>query len=531
MPAARRPRREVPRPAALWWVTFGLFVAVGVIWNLAQPLLSGADEPAHFVEAEAVWTGQLLPRVVPVPSLAMDTGVVHVRALGHDDVDCYDHHPNRPASCTGGVFTVSRRPEWTTTYVAREPPLPAVLNGLPVRIAPGPLGLRLGRLLDSVLSAAFLATALALAAGRRRPFLALGVVVAFTPEALAETGVLGSSQLEIGAAVLVWTLVALLLEGERPTRGLLALLTGASAALALARPISFVWVALAGLALLAGSRRRCLAELLRARATLAGLAVVAAAMAVAVGWYFWATAPANPAFVRHIRLPANWVGDLAVALRGARDDWLQAIGQTGGDYSGPWWMTLLWTALLGATVGTGLLWASKRRVVVVVLLVVALLGLPTAVKAVEVPHLWLFWHGRYDIPTLAGVTILAASALDRVAGRVAELGRLATAGVALAGLGQVAEFAGTLRRFCVGEDGPLNPLRWGHGWQPPLPALVLLPLGAVVIGAAYWWLRSTQRAVLRDLAAASGRAGTRAPGRDRRRSGPEVAAARPAAPG
>jgi len=503
MPAGPRHRPARLRFWPVWWATFVSFVAVGVVWNLAQPLLSGADEPVHFLEAEAVWTGQILPKVVAAPTLPMKVGVLHVRALSHDDVDCYNHHADRPASCAG-TFRVSARAETTTSYIGREPPLPAFLNGLPVFLAPGPAGLVMGRILDAVISSACLATALAYAALRRRPFLAVGIVVAFVPCALAETGVLGSSQLEVGAAVLVWTLVAVLLDGERPTRPFVTLLTVSAAALALARPISFVWLALAGLALLVGSHRRRLVGLLRARPVRVGLPVVVAAVAVGVGWYFLATAPDNPAFPARLHhLPGTTLGDLSVVLRGVRTDWLEMLGQTGGDYSGPWGTALLWTALIGLVVGLGLLWSSRRRVVVVVGLIVVFLALPTAVKTVELPHLWLFWHGRYDIPTLSGVVIVAAAALDRVAGRVNELGRLPTAVVTLAGLGQIAEFVGALRRFTVGEDGSLDPLVWYRGWHPPIPAVVLLPLGVLVIAAAYGIVHRVQRAVLTDLRARS----------------------------
>jgi hypothetical protein len=489
----------------VWWVTFVSFVLVGVVWNLAQPRLSGADEPAHFLEAEAVWSGQLVPPLAASATLPMDTSVVHVRSLSHDDVACYNHHPNHPASCVHGDFKVSRHSQRTTSYVGREPPLPAYLNGLPVFLDPGATGLFIGRLLDAVLESACLATAIAMAATRRRPLLIVGVVVALTPEALAQTGVLGSSQLEIAAASVVWTTIALLMDGEPPTKRFVALLGGASVLLALARPISFVWLALAAFALLIGCDRRRLSSLLRSGAVQVGLGIVAVAVGGALVWYFAATAPDNPLFILHFHhVPTSRIGDLSVVLGGVQNDWLQTIGQTGGDYSGPWWMTLLWTALLGLCVGAGLLWSSARRVVVIVFLLAALFIIPTAIKTIELPHLWEFWHGRYDIPTLSGVVIIATSALDRAFPRV-PAARLATGAIVLAGIGQIAEFAGALRRFCVGVNGTLNPLEWKRGWHPPVPAFGLLLAGIAIIALAYALICMHQRTLVAHLRAEGGR--------------------------
>jgi hypothetical protein len=44
-----------------------------------------------------------------------------------------------------------------------------------------------------------------------------------------------------------------------------------------------------------------------------------------------------------------------------------------------------------------------------------------------------------------------------------------------------------VRRYAVGLNGPLNVLHWGKGWEPPLPAPVLVVAMAVALVATYGW--------------------------------------------
>ncbi len=125
-----------------------------------------------------------------------------------------------------------------------------------------------------------------------------------------------------------------------------------------------------------------------------------------------------------------------------------------------------------------------------------LLALPVAAQALTLPRTWLYWQGRYDLPTIAGILVLGASSLDRFLPSVPQLRRLATGVVVVAGFLQIVEFWSVLRRYAVGVLGSLNPLDWRNAWRPPLPILVLLGAATVAIALGYLLLLRLQRRCL-----------------------------------
>jgi hypothetical protein len=161
------------------------------------------------------------------------------------------------------------------------------------------------------------------------------------------------------------------------------------------------------------------------------------------------------------------------------------IGATGNnEYLGPAWLTILWTMLAGAIVGVGALFARRRQALSIGAILAFLLALPVAAQAYYLPKLYLTWMGRYDLPTFVGLVIFSAGALSNRLEQK-EIGRMLIATVGAVASLQILEFAGTLRRYVVGVNGPLDPLDWGSGWHPLIGAVPLLALGVVVIAYAY----------------------------------------------
>ena len=497
MVAARRLARVPTRFRTIWLVTFGLILAVGTIWNLAQPLFSGADELEHVKRAEAVIRGQWVPPLRSAPSQVM---AAEIRvAIPPDTAGCYIGRPDTPASCA----PVSD--DWpegrVRSYVGRQPVLGYLLNGAGVAVEPGRLGFYVSRFLTTATGALFLATSVALAATRRRPFLLFGVLLAATPSVVAGLGVLNTSPLEIGSAGLVWVLVALLADGERPTVPVLALLVGALSALALSRPVSFVWAGLACVALLVLKRPGGVRDLVRARGGRVALVGVGAAFALALAWFVFASARPDPACLESCQGPfweslrqhrslfeASIGARLSTVLTETRGYWLQAIGAVGfNEYVSPWWVVLGWTALIGGTLVLAGVFADRRRLLVVGGLLAVLFGFQVAVQTYYLPRTGVFWQGRYDLPVLAGVVILAASVLDGRGAAVPGLRRLLTAGIPAVALLQLLAFLGSLRRYTVGVNGSLNPFQWGSGWRPPVPALLLVGLMTVAMAVGWAW--------------------------------------------
>ena len=99
-------------------------------------------------------------------------------------------------------------------------------------------------------------------------FMVVGVLVAATPEALVLAGAINPNSIEISAAICTWVAatVAVLDDGERLPRGVLAALTIGAVALAWSRALATLWLlVIAVVVLLAFGDRARLASRLRGR--------------------------------------------------------------------------------------------------------------------------------------------------------------------------------------------------------------------------------------------------------------------------
>jgi hypothetical protein len=461
---------------------------VGFIWILAQPIYAGADEAEHAVESEAVWSGQFTPTLDPHFPTQIESGLVRVpNLLSSGGEYCFFNQKGVSAKCETTTLRVRPPTQEVSTYLSREPPLPSLLTGLPIFLAPDRTGFYLSRVLTALVGSVLFATAVALALSRRRVILVLGVLVSATPSVVAGWGVLGSSQLEIGSALVLWVCVALVASGEAVTSALSTLLFGSFIVLVLSRPISFLYAALAVVALLVAGGRPALRRILAVRGGRAMAVVAAIVFAGSLFWFFAVEAPTNPDYMQLAHLPViNSVGKrISFSLSYVPIFWSQMIGATGNnEYFGPGWLTSLWTMLAGGCIGAGVVLGRRRQALIVGGLLAALLFIPVAAQSYYLPQIYLTWMGRYDLPTFAGVVVLAAGfAGDRVG--AVYLPRLVALVVAAVASLQILEFASTLRRYVVGTNGSLNPLSWGSGWHPPVAVLALLVIGSVVIALAY----------------------------------------------
>ena len=100
------------------------------------------------------------------------------------------------------------------------------------------------------------------------------------------------------------------------------------------------------------------------------------------------------------------------------------------------------------------------------------------------------WQGRYNLPLLVGVPLLAAHGLARA--RIPRPARTSPGllvVLALLWCGSVLAFAQTLRRFSVGADGGL--IFWRDPvWSPTVPIQLLLVVLGVAVGAWLWFMTS-----------------------------------------
>lgn len=506
------------------WVAqcFLLLVVLGSVWALAIPRFAGPDEAAHIVKAAGVVRGQIVGATpddadrarleqdqqrraaegfAPLPRLSSLTVVDAPASLasGGEYRACFARRQTvTPADCPGLSGATELVPAWT--WQGTNPPWVHAVLGLPTLVDETARAVWWMRGLG-VLMVAGLLTAAAAALRRVGGLAPVGLLVAFTPSVAFLTGVATPNGVEVAAGVGVFAgLVALWRAPEwAPARHI----TGVAAvALALARPIGPVLLAAAVVAVVAwGGSPRQLGRL--GRGWLVG---IAAALAVAVGWILWAgslgagrnTNPGTDAGLGEV--VGGTLSQLGLYLH-------QAVGVFDADRAAflPLPVAVAWgVALVVLVVAVRRGW--RENLAVAALAVVAALLLPVVMEALSAEDAANWWRGRYQLPLLVGVALLAAVGRDRWQAVV----RAVVAGIFV--VGQVVALWTVLRRYGAGGDAPV----WFFGdvrWQTPLPSWLLLVLGALaVVGFAVLTVATPAKQVLPGTTAGSQSAGSQSAG-------------------
>ncbi|HEU4674608.1 MAG TPA: DUF2142 domain-containing protein [Motilibacteraceae bacterium] len=525
-------------------------VAVGLLcsaYALASPVGASVDEAAHLVYAWGTATGQVTPGHER-PSVGVG-GRSEVRVdvpqalLRFPSQDCYRGRPEQPVTYCRPLPPDVRAPVEVTTYMVRYPPVYYAAEGLVMRAGlaaglPGHRVLILARLASVLSGLLALAWAAALLARRVAPGpLVLGLALGLTPTAMILLASINPNGFEVAAAVLLAAAVLALRvdlgRGERRWGPVVAVPLG-TLLLAGSRPLSWVWAGALLATLLvpvpasmpasvdvagggrAGGRwsrrwRRLPLRALGGPALLATVLVLAASLA----WFGWALGVRQGEQVRiGTEVPWDTLGPgwklFTLLLVGG---WLvhDAVGQFG-------WETPLvdlalyaWLLVAGAALG---LWAlgvraarSSRELLPAspAPLLPLLVGGLSALVVLAHEYLTAFgWQGRYVLPVLAAVGVLAVPGLSAGLRRVRVRWTAVPLLVAPLVVVHVVALVWWMWRNVYGVRD------WGVVRVPPTP----LP-----VGTETWTPPAGQRAVyllvlLAVLAAAAGLAALRpAPGR------------------
>jgi hypothetical protein len=459
--------------------------AVTLAWALLLPIFAGPDESSHAMRATAVPRGQLIGE-------RQNTGdqiIVGLRVPeGYADwarLQCYTVSTKDTPACAPS-FKNSSHLTKSTSDEYRAFPAYYALAGVLSLVSPGQLGFYLMRALSALLCAAFLASAFA--ATRvfvHRTLVAAAVALAMTPQVLFLAGVINSNSIEIAISICLWTAaLGLALGPAEPTSRDVARVGVASVALVLTRGLSpgFVIVVLGSAALLASAeRRRTLVQRADVRRWGIGLA---ATFVVAGGWI---------AYLQH-RYPLHRTGEgIAHALHVTPTVLRESVGEPYGPVGAflptihvwlPMYVYVIWAlGTLGLVVLALVATRTRARLVLLAVIAIALL-LPIASDAFSIPPIGLPWIGRYGLPLLVGIPIVAAASYDeRAAPRW--ISSAARALIVVTFTVQIFVFFLTVRRFTVGTGGAWNPITiMQHArWTPsPGPAVVWFVLLAVALG-------------------------------------------------
>ena len=486
-------RRDRLSERARWWLLFAGLLTVTWSWALLAPIMSGHDEASHAVRAAAVVRGQLLgdpdPDAFPDEPNVLITVEVPEAYLYAGRAACYNRQPDRTPHCAPELEGSAERVD-VHTYQFRSQPAYYAVAGLPSLVDTGEAGMYGMRLVSAALCAALLASAVASARAARRPrWVLLGVAIAVVPEALYLASTINSNGVEVAAAIGLWTALAALAAHPDPTASS-RLVTRAGLALSVlvgTRGLSpaFAALAIVAMGLVAGREQvACWWRLASVRRWLlvAGI-VTAASLAYIEGVRRW--------------LPIEREGQgLSTALDKLPWYLRQGVGIFGSnDIPLPYAVYGAW-ALAVVAILVLAVWVAPR-LASVVLLAVAGAGVAIQVTAegFSLPPIGFFWQGRYALPILVGVPILAGHLLSEHGRRLAHLERFVPMAVVVLGAAHVLALLQHVRRFAVTLSGSRDPIKilTDPVWSPDTgPAWVWMGLFAA--GLAATWALALSRA-------------------------------------
>src|SRR5690349_20958107 len=484
------------------WVPLLAFIGFFLMstgWALAAPYEGTPDEIEHAKRAAGVVAGQIAPKPVPVKA---GSGAYQTVPGGliRDDASCWIHKSAVPVGCARGPGN-DRTLVATPSGAGRYPPLYYAAVGAPLRLWPGYPGLILARLIGTVLASALMAAVFAaLWRWSKYRLMVAGVLLAFTPITAELCGAVNPNGLEIVAGIGVFVAGLPLFARYRWRSGepdpgwdrrLLALFGISAITLVSLRTSGPPWLLVALAMLLAPYRPRLFRALWRDRPARLWSAGIAVAFLAAVAWTYVMKGTNFGDFRSAQQLRKGQIAWLvAERWRGWLDEAVGVLAFL--DARMPSWTYLIWESLAAAM----LIWAfvavrgsDRWRVAIAAGLAVLV---PSVMQAYGANSTGFITQGRYLLPLLVGLVLVAAEVLERrvvtpvQARSLIRLCLLCVLPIHLLGL------LVTMMRYQQGipaypSVSQLNPSK--GSWHPVLgswPPVLIEVAGLVVIAILVW---------------------------------------------
>jgi hypothetical protein len=496
----------------LWWALFSVFALMCLAWIVAAPLVSGPDEHDNQVRAAAVarlqFRGARIPGsgnigvLVRVPSIVSNAEAQCFIGRQHTIPKIPFYEEGEPLTEDCGRFSGSGKLVDEYNYEYRQQPGYYFFAGLPSLVFTNKLGLYLIRLVGALMFSGLLASAVvSLLRLRAAPLLLLGAAVAATPKLFYLAATTNAAAVETAAALSLFAAGLVLARGPSPGRpdlersadadgqaasGRSALARGsggvdrrtvlrfgiALAVLSQIRALSpgYAVVLVVILGLLGGRDR---VRMLLGRTDMrVALAVGAGGLVLTLAWLIHMHSM-FPYATRDGSGLTSAIGDIPWWMR----ELVGVFGST--DVVPPAIVPLAWLAAVGGLFAVA--WRRGNRVEVGLAagLAVAAIALLVSGQGLAFPQTGYFWQGRYILPLMVVVPVLALAPRpgdnDRDRGN---LRRLALVLVPIVVVGHLWSYLYTVRHYTVGFHGTINPFKFLFDpiWSPPVPPWALVAL-------------------------------------------------------
>lgn len=459
-------------------------VLVFSAWALANPVSGAPDEPSHVIKAAGTVRGQLMGEAGPDGDtrryMRVPAGLAQTHAL-----TCYAFDSTHTANCDVGEIPDDGSLVLTVTTADNYNPLYYAIVGLPSLVVDGLPAFYLMRIVSGMICAALLTVAFAaVRRTRSSSWLSFGLLAATTPMVVFLSSSVSPAPVEICASIAIWCLLGVTLQDRNDalfSRRFAAICIVAAFLLQL-RSLSPMFLAIALLVSIACVPWHRTRDVLADRRAWPWLALVGLSAVVAVAWTLLSgsnTVPGPPGFPQFTPWYAfQWtVGETSIYF-------LNILGTFGWvDTHLPLFVHIAFVAIPVLILVVGFAMAKIRVRGVILALGAMCIMVPTILQSLQAAQIGPFWQGRYFLPAVVGLPILAALAVrsaslrrdggDPIAPRAVAVGSVVWAGsIAVA-------FAVNLHRYTAGV-----PAEWfgQNRWSPPLPALLLV----AVLGLGLW---------------------------------------------
>lgn len=477
----------------LFLAVAGLLAAIVGAQNLGSPRHAGPDEPAHIVRGAGIVRGDVFGSPVTGEIDAGAADVAHADAanaairvfdvppaLAEPAETCFAHDPGRPASCAtvaaaagSAAASTNASADGVTSTAATYPVWGHLLPGLATLVVPGSGAAWLARFLHGLIPVLLVAGALTRLLTAGRVTATSAVLVAVTPMALFLFAVVNPSGVVVGGAVALWVAGDELFAGRRDPGWLLP---AGFAATVLPRDDGLLWAALI-VGVLAVVHRTDPRAAWRALGRPARVVVAASTLAGAL-WAALAGGDLVP-----VARPATGIAFAELVVQRTGRHLREAIGVLGWlDTDLPESMYLLWAFAAGLVVMVALAARQHRRAAGAAAALILAVVVGWVLEIVQGRTAGLFWQGRYALPLLLGLVLVAGltPGADRVVGRAGAV----TPGVLALVVWNVS-FLQALRRWGVGAFGSIRPWAWDT-YGAPLPVLLLVAIHLTASAGLGW---------------------------------------------
>ena len=484
-----RSTRAGPSLALLLAVSYAL---LGTAWVLGNPAGAAPDETAHYLKALAVADGQPAGQpadLAPSPGdgererwMKRTTRALDVPpGLSPEGLQCNVLRPAESARCQERARP-PQGPSKGRTYMGTHQPFLYVVPGVLARTADDPVSaIRWARVGGAVTALALVVAAVALLwEGGAGTVSVVGLVVAVTPMVVFLASSVTTSGPEIAGAVCFLSALIRLTRSSRAHTWAWTALGASGMVLAGSRSLGPLWVVL--LLVVVGAAhgfRRVLAVVAGDRRAVWALSAVGTAVVASVAWEVTVQPHGRTTFAEVWRLVVPALRELPELLR-------QQIGVFGSlDTALPPVLYWAWSAMVLLVLLLAVAVGSVRERVVLVALPPAIVVVTVAVSVLNRTQTGFGMQGRYVLPLVVAVPVLAGATLFRHRRGVGSpLERLHWLLVGAAGVHALSWYVNA-RRSAVGVGTPwlfIPRSEWtpALGWYPLL-ALVIVAAGLMAL--------------------------------------------------